>query len=110
MVGALLYMMVGLSGKILFRCLSFLRMCQYLRISFSTSLCWVLKSCISATDYKMDQVFKWQIKIVAPQPASTYSTPEKEVKIQDPTSNRPINHMGGGNQGAFGPKTRSITY
>ena len=35
-------------------------------------------------------------------PASTQSTPEKELQVQDPTSTRPIKHMGWQDQGPVG--------
>lgn len=43
------------------------------------------------SDYKNDQVFKWQSKIEQPQSNSTYSTPEREVRIQDPTTSHIYN-------------------
>lgn len=41
-------------------------------------------------DYKTDQVFKWQTKVENPLPASTYSTPEREVRIQQSGINPPL--------------------
>lgn len=38
------------------------------------------------SDYKTGNVFKRQSKLEEPQPNSIYSTPEREVKIQDPTT------------------------
>lgn len=43
------------------------------------------------TDYKTDQVFKWQSKVEPAPPTPTYSTPEREVRIQDPTTSHALN-------------------
>lgn len=50
------------------------------------------KSPIHTSDYKADQVFKWQSKLEEPLVTSAYSTPEREVRIEEPlasTSQQP---------------------
>lgn len=43
--------------------------------------------------YKSDQVFKWQQKKEQSQPSSSYSTLEREVRIQDPTTSYAHNKL-----------------
>lgn len=59
---------------------------------------------------KSDQVFKWQSKIEGPQPASTYLTPEREVRIQqEPNTPYPLSQQGRDNRGTY-PETPRPQY